>query len=330
MERTMANDHTPIGNQSAFLEPSGEQGRAGAAADDPGARGGTAAGAIALPPTVNYHLWEPCNMRCRYCFATFQDVVAEVLPRGHLARDESLRLVRALAPHFKKLTFVGGEPTLCPWLPELIDAAKALGNTTMLVTNGTRLSKGAIAALKGTLDWITLSIDSASDATHVELGRAVRGRALAASRYAELAAHVKEAGMRLKVNAVVTSVNAGEDMRALITALGPERWKILRVLPIDGQNTGKVEPLICSDDAFRSFVERHRDLEEAGITLVPEDNDDVRGSYAMVDPAGRFFDNTEGRHRYSRPILERGVEQAFSEVRFSMVRFLMRGGQYAF
>lgn len=330
MERPTANDHTPVDQQSAFLEPSGEHGREGAAADDSGTGDESTAGASELPPTVNYHLWEPCNMRCRYCFATFQDVVAEVLPRGHLTRDESLRLVRALAPHFKKITFAGGEPTLCPWLPELIGAAKALGNTTMLVTNGTRLSKSAIAALKGSLDWITLSIDSASDATHVELGRAVSGRALTAARYAELAAYAREAGMRLKVNTVVTSVNAGEDMRALIASLRPERWKILRVLPVEGQNSGKVEPLICSDDAFRGFVERHRDLEEAGITLVPEDNDDVRGSYAMVDPAGRFFDNTEGHHTYSSPILERGVEQAFSEVRFSMVRFLERGGKYAF
>lgn len=29
-------------------------------------------------PSVNYHIWEPCNMRCRFCFATFQDVKAEL------------------------------------------------------------------------------------------------------------------------------------------------------------------------------------------------------------------------------------------------------------
>ena len=23
-------------------------------------------------PTVNYHLWKPCNMRCGFCFATFE------------------------------------------------------------------------------------------------------------------------------------------------------------------------------------------------------------------------------------------------------------------
>ena len=25
-------------------------------------------------PAVNYHLWKPCNMRCGFCFATFEDI----------------------------------------------------------------------------------------------------------------------------------------------------------------------------------------------------------------------------------------------------------------
>jgi radical S-adenosyl methionine domain-containing protein 2 len=287
-------------------------------------------GSAIIPPSVNYHLWEPCNMRCRYCFATFKDVVAEILPRGHLPRDESLRLVEMLAPYFKKLTFAGGEPMLCSWLADLIKMAKSLGMTTMLVTNGSRLSPGWITSLRGDLDWITLSVDSASEATHRELGRALSGQPLTERRYLDLAQHVRASGMRLKINTVVTSINAGEDMTELIESLHPERWKILRVLPIAGQNTGKVEPLICGDSDFFGFIERHRALEAAGITLVPEDNDDVRGSYAMVDPAGRFFDDMEGRHRYSEPIAEVGVEQAFSQVSFSMDRFNKRGGSYNF
>ena len=71
-----------------------------------------------LPPSVNFHLWEPCNMRCRFCFATFQDVRQSVLPKGHLPREDALRVTEALAEHFEKITFAGGEPLLCPWLPD--------------------------------------------------------------------------------------------------------------------------------------------------------------------------------------------------------------------
>ena len=37
-------------------------------------------------PSVNFHLWKPCNMKCRFCFATFQDIGQEALPKGHLPR----------------------------------------------------------------------------------------------------------------------------------------------------------------------------------------------------------------------------------------------------
>lgn len=283
----------------------------------------------ALPPSVNYHLWAACNMRCRFCFAPFQDVVSEVVPKGHLPREESLRLVSMLATRFEKVSFAGGEPTLCPWLSDLAKMAKQRGATTMLVTNGSRLP-AVIDRLKGALDWVTLSIDSASARTLVQLGRAVHGTvALSPERYVELGEMVRDAGMRMKVNTVVTSRNAGEDLSDLITAMRPERWKVLRVLPVEGQNSGKVEPLLCTDDQFASFVERHQHLAARGIDIVPEDNDDMRGSYAMVDPAGRFFDNALGGHSYTEPILRVGVDTAWSQTNFSMQRFLDRGGVYA-
>ncbi|AKQ69556.1 Molybdenum cofactor biosynthesis enzyme [Myxococcus hansupus] len=269
-------------------------------------------------------------MRCRFCFATFQDVRQTVLPKGHLPREEALQLVKLLAARFQKLTFAGGEPLLCPWLPELVRAAKGQGATTMLVTNGSRLTHERLSLFEGALDWVTLSIDSPFPETHVALGRAVQGKAIDAGDYLNIANLIRDAGIRFKVNTVVTSLNAHEDQTEFLRRLMPERWKLLRVLPVDGQNSGKVEPLLCSDEAFLGFVARHQCLATEGVTLVPEDNEDMRGSYAMVDPAGRFFDNAEGRHRYSEPILHRGIDAAWSQVHFSMPRFERRGGNYDF
>ena len=47
--------------------------------------------------SVNFHLWQPCNMRCNFCFATFEDVKRTVLPKGHLPREAALEVVRLLA-----------------------------------------------------------------------------------------------------------------------------------------------------------------------------------------------------------------------------------------
>ena len=51
----------------------------------------------AFIPSVNFHLWEPCNMRCKFCFATFQDVKKAILPKGHMKKEESLNVVRLIA-----------------------------------------------------------------------------------------------------------------------------------------------------------------------------------------------------------------------------------------
>ena len=46
-------------------------------------------------PTVNYHLWKPCNMSCGFCFATFLDLPAR--PKfDYLPEADALDLIAAL------------------------------------------------------------------------------------------------------------------------------------------------------------------------------------------------------------------------------------------
>jgi radical S-adenosyl methionine domain-containing protein 2 len=284
--------------------------------------------ATTLPPSVNYHLWQPCNMRCHHCFATFEDVKASVLPRGHLPEEQAIAVVALLGERFEKITFAGGEPTLCPWLFELVRRAHEAGSVTMLVTNGSILDEAWLDRFAGVLDWITLSIDSVVPETNRKMGRAVSGRPLSAKHYAKVASDARARGMRLKVNTVVTALNVTEDMHAILETLAPERWKVLQALPVAGQNDADFARIACADEDFRRFVERHSGLGERGIAVVPEDNHAMRGSYAMVDPAGRFFDNIDGAHRYSRPILDVGVEAGWTDIRFSMALFDQRGGRY--
>lgn len=285
---------------------------------------------IPRPLSVSFHLWEPCNMRCRFCFATFQDVKREALPRGHLPREQALAVTEALANTFDKVTFAGGEPTLCPWLADLCSRAKERGATTMLVTNGSRvLQPGWLDAHTPHLDWVVLSVDSARQETLRWTGRTVAGKyPLDPAYYMEVAQALRARGVRLKVNTVVTSANARENISHLIQAMRPERWKVLQMLPVSGQNDG-AEDLHVSTEEFWSFCERHRGVAaDMGVELVPEDNKAMTASYALVDPAGRFFDNSAGCHRYGRPILEVGVEQAWQDVAFNQSRYVARGGVY--
>lgn len=280
-------------------------------------------------PAVNFHLWEPCNMRCKFCFATFQDVKHSILPKGHLPREQAIEVIHHLADiGFEKITFAGGEATLCPWLPELIATAKSSGMTTMLVTNGSKLNERFLEINQQNLDWITLSIDSLNEDTNISTGRAISGRTpLTKEKYYELVARIKEYGYGLKINSVVNAKNYQEDMTEFIQHVRPKRWKIFQVLPIQGQNDLNIDEFRISNDQFNQFLNNHKGLEDFTI-VIPESNDQMTGTYAMVDPAGRFFDNTNGKHSYSRPILEIGARLAIQQVRYDFGKFVQRQGIY--
>lgn len=285
-----------------------------------------------LPPSVNLHFWRPCNMRCGFCFATYEDT-AKQLPRGHLPREDLLRLIDTVAAHgARKLTFVGGEPTLCPWLGELIGRAKQHGLTTMLVSNGWRLRDADyMRAELRELDWLTLSVDSLDADKNLRAGRAHRGtEVMRAEDLVLIGERARRMGMRLKLNTVVHAINASDDFACFVAALRPSRWKLFRVLPVEGQNHERFAEFELDRGRFAAYVERHRWLEQLGVTIVAEDNEDMRGTYAMIDPRGCFHDSVEGVYRYSEPILEVGLERAWAQVRFSAERFEQRGGSYDF
>mgnify|MGYP000695557202 CR=1 FL=1 len=272
------------------------------------------------PIAVNFHVNKACNAHCRFCFATFRDV------RGQSATDVALGVIDALAEAgCEKLNFAGGEPTLRRDLPQLVRWAKELGLVTSIVTNGFRLAE-LLEEHADALDWVGLSVDSGREDVQAALGR---GDGDHVARAMVLADRCREAGVRVKLNSVVTALTWDEDMSSLVRAMRPERWKVFQVLPMAGQNDGRVEDLLISQEAFQAFVDRHAHLAEERLAPIVEDNDAMRGSYVMVDPLGRFFGNATGRHVYSAPILEVGVQAALAQVGFSAEKFEARGGVYA-
>jgi radical S-adenosyl methionine domain-containing protein 2 len=278
-------------------------------------------------PSVNYHLWEPCNMRCRFCFATFQDVKA-ILPKGHLPRRDALTVVQKLCDFgFKKITFVGGEPTLCPWLYDLIALAKENGVTTMIVTNGSKLNPGYLQQLQGALDWITISIDSVNELVNLKSGRYSDLMPTNETEYINRCRQVLDYGFRLKINTVVHKLNCDEILSDFICTVNPERWKVFKLLPVIGQNSTKIEDLAITDVEFNNYIQSNSRLAR-GIELISENNNEMSGSYLMIDPAGRFFDNTKGFHSYSTSINETTVENAIKQINSDYSKFIDRKGLY--
>ena len=165
-------------------------------------------------PAVNFHINRVCNARCRFCFATFEDVP------GQLPTEDAERLVTLLAEAgVEKLNFAGGEPTLHRGLGALLTHARGLGLTTSVVTNGARLAE-LLDRHAADLDWAGLSVDSASEATEVALGR---GRGTYVAQSVALSDRCRERGVRVKLNTVVTALNVHERLHALVRRIRPER-----------------------------------------------------------------------------------------------------------
>ena len=271
------------------------------------------------PIAVNFHIWPKCNLACTFCYATFPQA------RRTLPLSDALAVIDQLAEAgTEKITFVGGEPTLYPHLSEVVHHASVQGLTTCIVSNGARLRQ-VLDRAGDAVNWVGLSVDSGDETTQRALGRGPGDHVTRSIALAEL---IHDRGIRLKLNTVVTALNWHEDMSDVVRCMQPRRWKAFQVLRIEEENAGRVEPLLISEAQFRAFADRHAHLADEGFPLVAETNDDIRGSYVMIDPLGRFFCNEEGRYRISAPILDVGVDEALAQAGWRSDKFLARGGLY--
>ena len=276
-----------------------------------------------------------CNYGCRFCYAP----LTEQRKESRISKEAGISLIQDLANSgVKKINFVGGEPMLHPHLEAWIVAAKSCELTTSIVSNGTKMTEEWMTRMRPHLDWLGLSIDASNDEMHALMGRGLKGEiASGFSRHLERSKEVwqiaRELGYGLKLNTVVTSVNADDDMSELVGFLKPHRWKIFRVLRIEGENDGRVEPLLISQEQFEEYMVRHRrylqDFE--GTQIVSEDNEDMLGTYAMIDPQGMVYTNLHSRYHYSKQSVgDIGFLAAWAQVRdgFSDIGFENRGGKW--
>lgn len=289
---------------------------------------------------INWHITEVCNYSCEYCYAKWHK---EDRPREFLHDEIQVKkLLIDLYDFFNpsntsnplhgkmkwnsvRLNLAGGEPTLYKdKVLMIMNAAKSVGFDISIITNGSAFSDFEfVKNMAKHLSLLGISLDSFEDDSNNIIGRINKKGKLLCKKdviNAIKVAKVVNANMRLKINTVVNHANYHENMNALIGELNPEKWKVLRMLPI------VTNSLAVTDDEFDSFVDRHQHLKHV---MRVEDNQDMTESYIMIDPFGRFFQNSSSlklgeEYLYSSSILENGVDMAFSEMSFSAEKFSAR------
>lgn len=283
---------------------------------------------------INWHITEACNYRCRYCYAHWSGSGRELFHNtqatAHMLenlwqyfhpQNLSTPLRREMDWQGLRLNLAGGEPLLYPErVKQILSEARDIGFTTSMITNGSLLSPELAQQLAPHLSLLGVSLDSGISTINHKIGRESRnGQLLAIEQLEEAitAARRENPKLQIKLNTVVNALNCHEDLSTLIQRLAPKRWKILRMLPV------VTDELMVSDVNFQGFVSRHQALSDI---LCVEDNTEMVESYVMIDPLGRFFQNTlvQSGYLYSKPIPEVGVNQAFAAVGMDPARFCAR------
>ena len=267
--------------------------------------------------TASFHIVKPCNMNCKFCYATFDDMkVINQLPK----EDAFIILDKLKLAGVQKITFAGGEPLLYKWIYEVIEYSKQICLTTSIITNGSLLTDKLLEKFKGKLDWIGISVDSLQQRTNELIGRTAKNKL----NYLDLCLSIKEAGFKLKINTVVNSFNWYADLNDFIDDVKPERWKVFQALRVEGQNEKQFDEIKVTGEQFKSFIDDHKHQK----SIVIEDNEAMTGSYLLIDPQGRLFENSQGKHTYSQPLQNNDINQCLSEINLNRDMFIKRGGIY--
>lgn len=268
--------------------------------------------------TVSFHIVKPCNMKCKFCYATFDDFKVN---KQLTVPEICLILNKLKEAGVQKVTFAGGEPMLYRQLPNIIIYAKAIGLTTSIITNGSLLTINFLKEMQGKLDWIGLSVDSINPLTNHLIGRVSKNASIEIKSYNSLVDPIVKYGYKLKINTVVNRYNQHETLLPFIDYTGTTRWKVFDTLRVEGQNDKQFEEIKSTD--FEGFIKRN-----AHPAMVMESNRLMTGAYLLIDPLGRMFEDTKGCHTYSDSLLTSSVEECLSQITLDREMFLERGGIY--
>lgn len=292
---------------------------------------------------INFHMTETCNYSCNYCYATWETSCGD--KELHRTEGAIEALIDQLEEYFLsdnplqqsmnyqsvRLNFAGGEPMVLG--QRFVDAllyAKSKGFRTSIITNGAFLDQQRLVELSPHIDVLGVSFDTADEIIAGSIGRMDRkGSWISAQKLAVISSEYKRlnpAGL-FKVNTVVNQYNHHESLVDVMTIVSPDKWKLLRVLPV----YDRIETI--SDSDFESYTNRHSVFSHISVI---EDNSDMSASYLMINPNGCFYQNREMQNRegqngelengydISEPILNVGVANAFEQIDFDAETFLSR------
>lgn len=204
---------------------------------------------------VEIQLGHMCNNRCVFCVSGQETEVGRAKPLS--AAPVIAQLDQAFEKGHRKVTLLGGEPTIQPSFMAVVEHAIQLGfEEIVLFTNGVKTARRsfieAVVATGGNFTW-RISIQGATKESHERTTR----KPGSFDRIVRSMGHLKELGQRLTVNMCVVNSNY-ESVRhfpELLAKYGAVQLHLDMVRPMDaGERT---------EEEFRQMIPRYSDIAPA-------------------------------------------------------------------
>ena len=253
---------------------------------------------------VNLHVLEGCNYKCKHCFAHFESGATLSVEQWKQAIDNITKKT-----FVSRFNLAGGEPLMYSGLDDLIEYINAKGIDVSIITNGFYLTEERIKRFKGKVSMIGISVDSLRPEVLRRMGRCTKDNEIIdMSRYVELCRLVKENGIKMKIDTVVSAENLHEDFKGFIQEVYPDRWKVLKMKRFVYNGFDNTDMEITNEE-FKLFCFRHRDVPHIAEVS-------MRKSYIIIDPAGRLIDNSNDANNPIADLLHDDFSQSFASMPF--------------
>lgn len=228
--------------------------------------------------SANIHVVGDCDYNCQFC-------MDRRLTKKYMKPEMWIPMIEYLKKvGVKKINLAGGEPTMYPYLDEIVDLIRSFGFTVSIVSNGSLIDSDFLKRFAGRISWIGLSVDSPDEEDEIRIGRHCVGMNHL-EHVKEISKEAETLGYNVKLNITVTRDSWSKDFRPLIGEIRPKRIKAFRALTLKNANDDVEDTWSITDDQFSTFRDNHAGIEG----MVFEDNDDIIDTYLMFDPLGRWM-----------------------------------------
>lgn len=253
----------------------------------------------------NLHFTDYCDFHCKCCFVEKNFRI--------LSLENTKKVVDKIAAYLKKrgikdgrINIAGGEPMTCSYIQDIIDYIIKNNIRVSIITNGYGLTEEFIIHNKNKIEMIGISIDSINPETNITLGRCRGEKTFPYDRLVKICNCIKEQGIILKINIVVSKININEDIKKLIDDVKPNRFKILQMLP----TTDFSKKYAISSEEYHNYLKKYE-----GYSFVPETFERISNAYVIIDSEGRI--STNNLHQETYDILNGDIEDFEDKINFN-------------